>query len=161
MRISWFFSCLSALTEEAFRPLRVLVILPLLQQWPLESRSGSWLQHVDISAVGHLEGHQQGCPKCCISQEDLQYLLPGASGNIWVMSYFFLRILLELWVDLQVFEDLWSDFQCCSCKCLRGGWSPGCPDNVMEVPVNVSFPLMGIGVFTLILSMAFCCYMWK
>ncbi|WAR22424.1 RN122-like protein [Mya arenaria] len=31
----------------------------------------------------------------------------------------------------------------------------------MDVPGSVSLPLLGIGVFTLLLSCIFCCYMWK
>ncbi|XP_060570412.1 RING finger protein 122-like [Ruditapes philippinarum] len=29
------------------------------------------------------------------------------------------------------------------------------------IPGSVSLPLLGIGVFTLLLSVVFCCYMWK
>ena len=32
---------------------------------------------------------------------------------------------------------------------------------VMEVPLKMSLPLLGIGIFTLLLSLVFCCYMWK
>lgn len=32
---------------------------------------------------------------------------------------------------------------------------------IMDIPANVSLPLLGIGLFTLLLSLAFCCYMWR
>lgn len=31
----------------------------------------------------------------------------------------------------------------------------------MEIPLKMSLPLLGIGIFTLLLSLVFCCYMWK
>ncbi|XP_064603185.1 RING finger protein 24-like [Liolophura sinensis] len=31
----------------------------------------------------------------------------------------------------------------------------------MDFPLNVSFPLFGVGVLTLLLTFAFCCYMWR
>ncbi|KAK3590232.1 hypothetical protein CHS0354_041299 [Potamilus streckersoni] len=31
----------------------------------------------------------------------------------------------------------------------------------MQIPVSVTLPLLGIGLFTLILSFILCCYMWR
>ncbi|XP_046348032.1 RING finger protein 24-like [Haliotis rufescens] len=33
--------------------------------------------------------------------------------------------------------------------------------NMSQIPFNVSLPLLGVGVMTLLLSLLFCCYMWK